>query len=741
MANDNASSSKSYSDLDLSNVPSTDTDKLVASINNYYKQDNSQKLTLAYHWERNHLMLDGNQWLRYYGSRESGGVWKRLDPTSANQYIPRPVTNYLFDVYQTLKSLLLKNKPRLSVRPNTQSHRDKAAAKLAELVAESNWEKLHENYNYEAAASCALVYGTVFKKDYWDSSSSTMVEIPLTEPKPKIDEMTGMPTGEIEDVPVIDPETGMPAVSRQPLGDISTAVVEPYRIALDPLAVNLHEARWIMEYSIRPLTWIKDNYSRNDNGYTGNADKVKEEKNVSSILQRFLNLRTSSGIRSSGTGSIDFLSHSYAAYEMVENSAVVKEYYERPSATNPKGRLIVVANDQILYIGDSPYSGPEVGDWHPYSEFRWEVVPGRFWGKSPFDDANEIQKIINSLDSTLILTRQTMAVPQKMIPLGSITPGQWTGQPGFEAYYKPGPNGEKPETIPPVGVDNQFFIERQFRVDELKQITGAIDILKGEKPSGVTAASALALLHEVSTGKLFPVTDRWKYFTESSQKKQLRLVAAKYREPRKDYIRILLRKNSDLTEDMIHNFIGQDLYDNCNVIIEAASSVPKLKAAEHSLLIELATQGVLNLQDPKNRVEFLDKFGIQGFDAQESLDVKRAQWENDLMDNANSSDDNKVIVLAIDNHAIHKEEHQNRMKHPSFLDLPLEVQQRYMEHIEQHDEMENQAQMMQDMQAMMGQQPAQPAPKENLRKGPGMTDNLEEILASDIKGRTNDPQG
>ena len=72
-------SQKNLSDLDLTKVDVTDSDKLVSLIEGYYKQDTSTKNALTYHWEKNHLMLDGQRrWLVFEGNRETGGQWKRL---------------------------------------------------------------------------------------------------------------------------------------------------------------------------------------------------------------------------------------------------------------------------------------------------------------------------------------------------------------------------------------------------------------------------------------------------------------------------------------------------------------------------------------------------------------------------------------------------------------------------------------------------------------------------------------
>lgn len=675
MAEDKGNNSSEQ--FDITDVETEDLDTLATRIESFYKKDTTQKNQLSYAWERNHMFLDGKQWLVYDGEYNYGGLWKQLTTSRANEYIPRPVTNFIFDNYQTLKSYLIKNKPRSKVQPNTKSYKDKTAAKLADLCLETNWERLKEEYNYEYAASIGLTYGTVIKKSYWDTSATGLVRVPKTQQVPKTDPMTGQMVG-MSDEPVLD-EFGAPVYEELPLGDVNTCIVEPQRFALDPLANNLHEARWVAEFTIQPLSWIHEVFGKEGDGYTGKAFDVKEETSLNGSLRRYYQLKTSSGVKN----KLDSIGSS-GTQDGVANSAVVKEYYERPSLKYPKGRMVVVANGVTLYAFNSPYEGPELGDWHPYSEFRYEIVPGRFWGKGPIENGVEIQKRLNSIDSVVVLTRKTMAVPQKLIPTSAgIAHGSWTGRPGQEIFYRDS-GGAAPSTIPGVGVDASVFAEREQAKNDLKEVMGAIDILKGDRPPGVTAASALEMLYEVGAGKLYPMLDRWKRFVESDQKKQLRIVAKNYREPREAYIRSLRAKNSDLSDEMINKFIGADLYDNCNVIVEAGSNIPKLLSAQKARLAEAAQTGVLSLEKPENRAEYQKQMGITGFDNDVGPDQRRAEWENDLLDNIDNSPDNMPIVLAVDKDDIHMEVLGLRMKEPSFISATASVQQAYMKHYQDH---------------------------------------------------------
>lgn len=734
----NEKSGTSSSQFDLTEVPNEDLDALAEQIESYYRKDTTQKTQLSYNWQRNHLYLDGIQWIVYDSSAATGGIWRRLDVSRTNEFIPRPVTNYLFDVYQTLKSYLIKTKPRSSVTPKTELYQDKMAAKIAELVLEANWARLKEQDNYEYAAACIVTYGTVFKKSYWDTSELVMSKVPRMTMMPQVDPATGMVTGQ-QEVQATDLETGEAIFDTLPLGDVNTDIVEPYRICMDPLASDLHKVRWIMEYSIQPLAWIREIFGRSPEeapGFTGLADQVEEENQLQGALKRFYQLKFSSGLKQKVEGGTSLGS----VEEHMNNSAVVKEYYERPSKEHPSGRLVVVANGKTLYSGDSPYVGTELGDWHPYSECRWELVPGRFWGKSPLDNAAELQKRLNSIDSVVILNRKTMAIPQKLIPTSSgIAPGMWTGRPGQEIPYRDAGGGAKPEVIPSHDVGNSVFTERAQVIEDMKSVTGAMDILKGEAPKDVTAASALEMMYEIGMGKLFPILDRWKNFVENDQKKQLKIVAKFYKEPRPDFIRLLRQKNRELSDQVISKFIGSDLYDNCNVVVEAGSNVTKLQAAKKQELREAAQSGVLNLADPRNRRKYLEDMGIQGYDSDIGPDQKRQEWENSILDDILNNSHNIPVVLDWDNDDVHIQVLEKRMKEPSWMELPFQVQQAYMDHRMKHETSKQQKIQAQMMQAMamgmpMQQQEGQgaPPPMKSQPKGKGNPKAVNEALNADV---------
>jgi len=221
-----------------------------------------------------------------------------------------------------------------------------------------------------------------------------------------------------------------------------------------------------------------------------------------------------------------------------------------------------------------------------------------------------------------------------------------------------------------------------------------------------------------------------------TKKKQLKLVARKYKEPRPDFIRLMHSKNKEIPEEAIAKFIGMDMYDNCNLIIEAGSNIPKLQSAKKAQLLQVAQTGALQLENPENRIQFLVDLGISGYDIDVGPDKKRAEWENDLIDNITHSPDNRPVVLLADIDSVHIECHERRMKEPDFMSQPEEVQQLYMSHVEEHHKSQAQKQQQQMIQAAMSGQPPQPeAPKQGAGKpaGKGIPASVaESIMQADM---------
>lgn len=676
-------------DIDLEKIDGDDLTAIAGNVEEASKMAPYYQERMAYNWMQNIYFLLGDQHIFYNTiSRQF-----ELIPQSKGDYIPRPVTNFFQPIASTICSILTRNKPTANVSPNSMNAEDIGAAKIAAKVQDVKWEDDDMESKLMEAALWAVCCGTVFRKDYWDTSYGKVVRVPLTQ---QIQKQVLGPMGDIQIVtseePVVNPMDGSPMFDELPLGDNAVSIIDPFRMCVDPNAVNEGDMAWIMEVSVQRIHWIKENFSKSGNGFTGEGAQVKPDQNTNTMLEMSQRLKTISGKGSGPYGGTSSLQTE------LKNVAVIKELYVRPTAKHPRGQQIVTCNNKVLYRGDSPYYDGTPGSFHPYSIFKWELVPGRFWGKSLLEDLVEPQRRINAIDSLIILNRKTMVSPQKLIPAGSGIPdGQWSGAPGLQLQYRPvGANGAKPEIVPGVQLPPQVYQERDITKGEMYQIARTNEILQGIRPTGVGTYSALQLLQDQSYSVLSPQIHRWEKFIEKGETKKLKLIATRYREPRPEFINKLRVMSKDITDVEIANFIGSDLRDNCSVRVEAGSTIPRSEAAKQQQLMDLANTGTLGdiINNPVNKQKFLEKMGVTGFDSDFEIDVKRAQWEVEMLENGLIDG---IAVLPYENHAIHLQIHMNRMKEPSFMKLDPSIQQMFIQHVELHN-MYQQEQMIQQAQ-------------------------------------------
>ena len=759
-----------FEDLDLSqSSEEKDKDKLTelaSKIETYYKTDMSDKLLRAYTWDEAIRFYDGDQHIEY---NVSTNRFQQVITTKNNDFIPRPITNYILPSVRTVVSQLTKQKPQARVRANSQDPKDIAGSKVGDLCLDVKWEELREDEKQQEKAYWGVICGTVFKKIFWNETTTKVLKIPKYNQVPKMnmveqpmtDEM-GNPVHKTDELGnVMADEMGNPIPNMQQVqqqaqdengqpafdnvqdgfdefevGDVDTTIIPPFNIAIPLNARSPLELNWIMEYSVQKLDWIKEQYGKKGDGYTGLADEVTEEKDLSAVLQLEYRLRTLTGRRSGGhyaTGS--------SGYIDIKNSAVLKEYYEKPSSKYPNGRMVVVANGKTLFEGDSPYYIEGFEDsWHPYVEWRFEIVPGRAWGKGLVDELISINRRINTIDALISLNRKTMAIPQWLVPEGCGVPnGYINGRPGLLINYRPvGANGAKPEKVEASALPQQVYQEREQAVVDIKRLGMTQDVLEGTNPEGVKTAYQLEQLLENALASLGSTFQRWEKSLEREETKKLLLISKRYKEPRESFGKKLKAMNKDITDIELEMFMGQDLRDNVSVRVETESSIPKSKAGENAVLRELVQNGALDiLKNSINKREFMEKMGIKGFDYQTSPDIKRAQWENSIIENGNYDDlivmppqpipqqpqidpmsgqpmidqmgqpmmsgggmTPPSTILELDDHESHIIIHSSRMKDPN---VPPEIRQKYLQHINEHLQM-----MASGVQAQGGTTPATP---------------------------------
>lgn len=686
-------------------------DKASPIIDELWRSDQQSKSELAQLWQRCAAFANGNQQTTSQNAQTaqiSGSQFLVSQSQDTRQQIY--TTNEIESIKRTLVSYMTRSKPAVEVYASDDSDERKMSAMVGERVVEAKYDLDNEYTNAKLSAEIALIFGTVFRKDYFDSTLGREAEIPV------FDELGNE---------VVDPMTGEVQMNSRKTGDSAVAILTPLSISFDWSYTDFNRLPWIQESYLMPIEWIHESFGQEGPGFTGKALQVTDGGEVGNSLMVLEQMKYATPY-----------SYGSSTRTNTKGKSLVIETYIEPNKSLPKGRLIIKAGGIDVYDSfnkgqdlGSPYFMPESPVmWHPYTMFQYAMYMGRMLGKSMVEGIIPQQMRLNEINGAILQNANTMAKADWLSPVNCLKRGIINGGGGNVFTFQPHPSGLKPEKLNGVALPTQFFKEKQDLIDQMVREVGTNFVMQGQAPTGVTASSAIEQLLENSTTQQSDLMNCWEKFHEQAYSKKLRVIRNFNDLPNQDIVDYLRNQNRDNLELEIKSFVGQDLGDGLSLKIEAGSTVPKSAKFSKDLYKELATEGLLgpvgedSPRGARLRKELLSKFGEKGFDIDESADVEKANWENVRMLKSMP-----VEVWEEDNDEIHLSCHISKCKDPKFLERATDqVKQFYMDHIAAHKQSMAQKAAMQQQQ-MAAQAQAQQAHELN---GKAMEQQISQAGAS-----------
>jgi len=585
----------------------SDREALASLVEDLYLADQDYRRAFEAQWAENLAFYAGEHYVQLVAS--DGTVRRMPSPTGAAGYVPRPKTNYTLKIVRALVANFLKSDPKTNVRPRGSDDRNVSAARLAEKVDEALDELQCWDEKQVELVNWMVTCGVGFRKDYIDATEAAKSILPrspyVTTPDGQV-----VPGADGKPMPVEPTRSMSPYVAQ-------CEVLSPFQFAVDPLATRLDNARWVMELSVHPVEWLKEQFAKTDaagsprEGMTGEAENLEGGLGrVSPGLLYWIQLKNANQTRLSRFKSM----------------AVVKEYYQAPTPKHPAGRCLVVADGKLLFEGPSPYA-PKY--WHPYTMFPFLLMPGRFWPLSAVEFLVPSQRRLNSIDAIQMYTRNTTVAPRWAFPKGSgISRDKITGAPGQVLEFNA--TGGQPVLLDGKGLPPNVQDERQSTIRDMEEIGGTFNILGGDRQEGVPSYSGLAFLQENASDVHLPTFRLWEKALERAASKRLWLVSKFYTGDLPELTALLRDKLAQTSDLELAQFTGNDLLDNCDVRIEAGTSIPRSRVLFQQTVMELLKNGLLQqvLQDPEMFVQFLELFGLSNFSGHKGEDVRKAQLEN-----------------------------------------------------------------------------------------------------------------
>lgn len=562
-------------------------------------------------WQRNIYYILNRQWIEFHMSDLR---WK--DKRMA-KHIPRPVTNKCKETVQAIRSNVFTSiKLGVNVRPNGQDPENVSTASTCDALSPI----LHEDHDMNAvmgefdfwylACGNALLHSFLdydIKYGALTITSERCLQCGTVTPSPELVDGTCPVCGGTEFEPAIDPLTKLPMQELKPKG-------KPVTIALSPLEVafpNNYSRFADIPYLVRRRWRNKSYYENNPHLEAQVADVSWQRSSGDTAVQLFQSLATQNDLGVSPT----YWSDGAAGSDADEGTTEYEVWY-KPTMEYPDGLVFrVLENGQTPLIlklpeeslpGPLPYTDAKGNPIFTFAHAAYDQVGGRIWGSGPIDIIIGKQDALNRLDSQIEMIVQRMASPGWSVPKGAGVV-KFTGAPGFIMEWNPltvGGNA-KPEQFAGIGIDPSLVNYREQLLKDIEELTGTYDIIKGSKPSGVEAFSAIQALLEQSQARFTgPVQARGDAYRHAVGF-QLELERAFGPEERTAAIL------SPAKTWTFQTFKRAQLTGSVTVIAEDGSNAPKTSLGQRAAVEQAAGLGLLDMNDPDVKYEALRLFGLQ----------------------------------------------------------------------------------------------------------------------------------
>ncbi|MCK9574966.1 MAG: hypothetical protein WCX32_02100 [Clostridia bacterium] len=573
---------------------------LIAEITEDFKTRQSERKSYESQWQLNTNFLIGNQ---YCTITPQGEV---QDNDKQYFWQEREVYNHISALVETRLSKLNRFKPVMTVIPTSADEHDLNCAKLSKNIINSVYHRIDMSKLISQATMWSEVCGTAFYKVIWDSNSGQVVA----------KNSCGAQVHE---------------------GDIEIVVCPPYEIFPDNVSCKeIEECRSVIHARAYHIDTIKDIWGVEVQG---------EDIDVFSLD----NVSTAGGLGYTASVAV-------VAKQIKHNHAIVIEKYEAPSLKYPNGRLIIIAGNKLLHIGEMPYiNGASGKRTFPFIKQNAIENNTSLWGTSVIERTIPVQRAYNAVKNRKheFLNRISMGV--LTIEDGSVDTENLEEEglsPGKVLVYRQGSN--PPSMMGTESVPLDFTYEEERLLNEFMVISGVSDLMRNSHLTNSSISGvALELLAEQDDTRLSSTIDNIKTAVCTVSKHILRLYKQYVKLPR--LARVVGKEGSI----EVYYFSSSDITSE-DIIFETETQLGETPVQKRNMILELLKAGLLHDENGKlsntMRIKALELMGFGLWDNSQdlyNLHIKRAKKENLQF----LTDKEYFQPEEIDNHDLHIDEH------------------------------------------------------------------------------------
>lgn len=592
-------------------APQYDDARLLDMFDKLRRESTEYRWIWEREWLRDLYYVANRQWITYNPVRREW-IDKRLQ-----KWVPRPVTNKIAETLQSIRTNMAAINLAIVARPVGHDTQSIAAAQIADQMAPLIHEEHMMNQVMREADFWLIATGNACLQTSWNTDvrhNRTFIphEQCLTcgqvlPPNAIVEAGNVCPNcGGNQFIPATD-QTGGPVGEWAASGRGKTTALSPFEWAVPPNVTRFDELPYIIRMRWRDKHWFEAN--RPDLVARMTWEKSPTERS----MQLFKSLSLTNDV---GTGTAQFALMGSAGGHTVEG---ITEYelWLKPTKEFPKGfvmRVLGEKNPVVLHMeneeglpGPIPFNDIEGNPLFPFAHAQYDHMGGRLYGRSALSSLIQKQDQLNQLDSLIQLIVQRMANPVWVVPEAAGI-DHFTGEPGLILKWNPmaagGNNNAKPERIAGSEVPSSLYQLRLQISDEIEALSGTFDIIKGQKPVGVEAFSALQLLVERSQSRF---TAAYQARGEMYRKWFSIAIELERQFGPEQRTYATLGPNKGYT---FKHFQNAQLQGQLHFLVEDGSNMPKTALGKRAAIEQANQLMLLNPADPDQRYALLQTFGL-----------------------------------------------------------------------------------------------------------------------------------
>lgn len=595
---------------------------IVKDVNSDFEERRSKRRPVELIWRLNMNFLMGNQ---YSSITPRGDI---EDYGRQFYWQEREVYNHIAPIVETRLAKLARVKSGVSIRPKTGDECDVQSAKFSSAVLDSILEENNFSKLLALGNSWSETCGSVFYKVAWDSDKGQ--------------------TFTLYDKTVKE-------------GDVDITVCPPFEIYPENLQIaeiadqpSIIHAKVYSAQDVKRI-WGKEVKGGEVNAFTLDNTSVSGGYGYTACVPKI-------------------------ADEIVKDSVIVIEKYEKPTDTYPNGRLITVAGGELLYYGELPYTNGDAGTRvYPFVNQNSLDNVGTFFGSSVIERTIPVQRAYNALKNRKHEFLNRLSSGVIAVEDGSVDTDNLAEEglaPGKILVYR---QGSTPPSLMSAGtIPHDFYLEENRLLEEFTMISGVSEVMKySQLPENVTSGVAISLLIEQDETRISLTADNIRAAVKEVGKQILRLYK-QFAVGRR--LKSIAGENGQLE---MYYFNASELSGD-DIIFDTENELVDTPSSRKNMVLELMNLGLLTDENgrysERSKSKILEILGFGNWENSRDVSdmhVKKAQRENRRFATEIITPD------SFDDHKIHIEEHQKHILSSEY-DCNPEYKQRVTEHIDKH---------------------------------------------------------